>query len=143
MNSKHSHSQLFWKTKSSHPNVFYRIGVLQNFTKLTGKNCAGVFFLMKRCFSVRCPLGRCLSVNFSNFLRTSIFCRTAVKRFSKGARSWHFGLFQGTVCTWTHFWYHSIQKGGSSWNFKTFKMLSFCNASWRLLLTEWCSCKAF
>ena len=130
MNSYRSHPQLFWETKSSHPKVFYRIGVLQNFTKLRGKQlCWSLFFLMKRCFSVRWPLGRCFSVNFLNFLRTSIFCRTTVKEFPKGARLWHFGLFQGTICTWTHFCYHSIQKGDSSWNFKAFKMVSFCNAS--------------
>ena len=67
------------KVRSSRPEVFYKKGVLRNFTKFIGKHpCQGLFF--KKVASLRPATllkkrlcRRCFPVNFVKFLRTPFF----------------------------------------------------------------------
>ena len=69
------------KLRSSHPEVFFKNGILRNFTKFTGKHlCQSLFFnnvagprpvtlLKKRLWH------RCFPVNFVKFLRTPFYIK--------------------------------------------------------------------
>ena len=65
-----------WTCRSSGPEVFCKVGVLRNIFKFTGKNCIGVFFLIKSqveaCnFNKKRKLwSRSFPVNYAIFLRT-------------------------------------------------------------------------
>ena len=66
--------------RSSRPEVFYKKGVLRNFTKFKGKHLCQNPFFKKRIWR------RCFPVNFSKFLRTPFYIehlRTTASEYSK------------------------------------------------------------
>ena len=63
------------KYRSSHSQMFYKIGVLKNFTKFIGKHLCWSHFLIKLqapkvCNFIKRPLYRCFPVNFVEFFKT-------------------------------------------------------------------------
>ena len=61
-------------SKSSHPDVFYKRGVLRNFAKFTGKHlCQSPFFNKVAGLRPERLWHRCFPVNFMKFLRTPFF----------------------------------------------------------------------
>ena len=79
------------KSRSCRPEVFCKKGVLENFTKLTGKHQYQSLF---------CKIRRCFPVNFVNFLRTPFLYNTSGGCFSKVITVPHFVTAHNFLYQW-------------------------------------------
>ena len=75
--NQYTYQQYRKKFRSSRPKVFYKKGVLKNFTKFTGKHLCQRLFFNKvaglRLYQKKRLWHRCFLVNFVKFLRTPFY----------------------------------------------------------------------
>ena len=78
---------LYEQLRSSHSQMFFKIGVLKNVANFTGKHQCWSFFLIKLFQRLQ---HRCFPVKFATFLKNTIFYRTPMVAAS--------GNFKAKIC---------------------------------------------